>query len=207
MTSSPSGGFTPLMELPEVAYSSSTLPTSPGAHNAIVLIVSLLMGAWAAMIVLRSLKAVTILKHLQPGVTNGGEDSAFSDASSEDSSATADAADHHHHHHPIKEPHVLTVPRMSVYAKDFDSITRKHVAQILQASRELRKPSVPIPSLNLCSTLTSVAYVGGKLTVKTSSPCKVHIATGVGASTLDALLNPTSHAGSTGPMGAAERRA
>ncbi|KAF4706759.1 hypothetical protein FOZ63_012719 [Perkinsus olseni] len=205
MTSSPSGGFTPLMELPEVAYSSSTLPTSPGAHNAIVLIVTLLMGAWAVVIVLRSLKAVTILKHLQPGVANGGEESAFSDASSEDSNATADAADHHHR--PVKEPHVLTVPRMSVYSKDFDSITRKHVAQILQASRELRKPPVPIPSLNLCSTLTSVAYIGGKLTVKTSSPCKVHIATGVGASTLDALLNPTSHAGSTGPMGAAERRA
>ncbi|EER09912.1 hypothetical protein Pmar_PMAR018556 [Perkinsus marinus ATCC 50983] len=203
MTVKPSGGFTPLMELPEVAYSSSSLPTSPGAHNAIVLIVGVLMITWTVLIGLRLVKTVSILRHLQPGISGSSEDWNFSDASSEDSNTTAESGHHHH----AKETHVLTVPRMSVYADDFDAITRKHVAQILQASRELRKPPVPIPSLSLSTTLTSVVYIGGKLTVKTSSPCKVHIATGVSASTLDALLSPASLAGSSGPMGAAERRA
>ncbi|KAF4668112.1 hypothetical protein FOL47_003176 [Perkinsus chesapeaki] len=197
------GGFTPLLELPKVAYSSSSLPTSPGAHNAIVLVVSLLLMAWGVAVGMRAVKALSILKHLQPTVSASSEDGAFSDASSDVSDITEDAPSQHHN----KEPNVLTVPRMSVYAKDFDAITRKHVAQILQASRELRKPPVPVPSVNVCSTLTSVSYIGGKLTVNTSAPCKVHIGTGISAVTLDALLNPTSHTGSTGPIGAAERRA
>lgn len=67
MTVKPSGGFTPLMELPEVAYSSSSLPTSPGAHNAIVLIVGVLMITWTVLIGLRLVKTVSILRHLQPG--------------------------------------------------------------------------------------------------------------------------------------------